>query len=420
MAVIGLGYVGLPLAVALADHGCVVGFDVDRSRVCEIQRGDDRTGELDRAVLTASRLRVSHDVRCLAGVDTFIVTVPTPVDVAKIPDLGALRRASAMIGPLLRSGSLVVYESTVYPGATEEVCLPILEETSGLRLGDFHLGYSPERINPGDTEHTLATTIKVISASSREALDRLSVLYGAVCHAGVHRAPSIKVAEAAKVIENTQRDINIALVNELSVIFERLGVSTNDVLDAAATKWNFLPFRPGLVGGHCIGVDPYYLTHKAQTVGYHPQVILAGRRVNDGMGEFVASKTLQLLAQRGKGFGARVGVLGLTFKENVPDFRNSRVPDIVEHLQRYGAQVVATDPYLDAAAAGSVAGQIAFDPQHPALQSLDAIVLAVPHREFLDPALIAGMLCGDGVLVDVKHTFGPDQPELERFVYWAL
>jgi UDP-N-acetyl-D-glucosamine/UDP-N-acetyl-D-galactosamine dehydrogenase len=419
IGVIGLGYVGLPLAAALSGPFHVVGVDTNRLRIEELLSGLDRTGELDRDQLEASNISFSSDPSSLRGLSILIVTVPTPVDAAANPDLSALRAASATVGENLSKGSIVVFESTVYPGATEEVCLPIIEKVSGLRLGvDFSLGYSPERINPGDREHTLATVTKVVAASDQEALHRISKVYESVCAAGVHQAPSIRVAEAAKVIENTQRDLNIALINELAMIFDRLDLRTKDVLAAARTKWNFLPFSPGLVGGHCIGVDPYYLTHKAQTVGYNPEVILAGRRVNDGMGKFLAQKTVKLLATQGKGHGSRIGVLGLTFKENVPDLRNSKVPDVIAELVEFGMQVLVTDAMASPQEAMHEYG-LELLPRE-ILRDLDAVVVAVPHLHYEDLGLIVKQVKPGGVFVDVKSCFNPLEVEAAGLTYWSL
>jgi UDP-N-acetyl-D-glucosamine/UDP-N-acetyl-D-galactosamine dehydrogenase len=419
IGVVGLGYVGLPLALALAEHYEVRGFDIDTRRIGELQNGVDRTLEIETDGFSNRAISFSTDPQSLASCSVIIVTVPTPVDDAHSPDLGALRSASNTVGKILGKNMVVVYESTVYPGATEEVCLPILEAVSGLKFGvDFALGYSPERINPGDAVHTISTVIKVVAASDEKSLDRICEIYGKACKAGVHRAGSIRVAEAAKVIENTQRDLNIALVNELALIFDRLGLSTSEVLAAARTKWNFLPFTPGLVGGHCIGVDPYYLTYKAESVGYHPQVILSGRRVNDHMGEFIAQKTMKLLAERGKGFGARVGVLGLTFKENVPDLRNSKVPDIINELARFGVSILVTDPLASAAEAQHEykLGMVELSD----LTDLDAVIVAVPHSSYCDPHVVAKCLKSDGLIVDVKSCLDSRHDALGGFGYWAL
>ena len=423
IVVIGLGYVGLPLAVAFArefDH--VVGFDVNELKVETLRRGMDPTGSVRDAELSASSLRVTSSKEELLGAQFYIVAVPTPVDSAHRPDLTPLIRASETVGRVMEAGAIICYESTVYPGVTEEICGPILARISGLRQGkDFKLGYSPERINPGDKVHTLETIIKVVSGEDADSRKLLADLYGAVVTAGIHVAPSIKVAEAAKVIENTQRDLNIALMNELAVIFDLVGVRTLDVLEAAGTKWNFLPFRPGLVGGHCIGVDPYYLTYKAEEMGYIPQVILAGRRINDGMGKFIAEKTIKLLCQNGNSIkGARIGVLGLTFKENVPDLRNSKVPDIVRELGAYGATVLVHDPLGEPAEAMHEYGITLF--RRDQLCDLDAVVLAVGHDCYRQDG-VAGILKdlkgGRGVLVDVKSLF-VREPLSSDVHYWCL
>ncbi|WP_135229236.1 nucleotide sugar dehydrogenase [Deinococcus fonticola] len=420
IAVIGLGYVGLPLAIALAEQFSeVLGFDIHQGRIQELQAGHDRTEEVEATRLRESSLRYSAQPDDLAGCTMFIVTVPTPVDEHNSPDLTPMIRASETVGRYLKPGDVVVYESTVYPGVTEEICGPVLERVSGLRqYHDFKLGYSPERINPGDKVHTVEKIVKVVAGQDAETLERVAHVYGAVIKAGIHRAPTIKVAEAAKVIENTQRDLNIALMNELALIFDRLGIRTLDVLEAAGTKWNFLGFRPGLVGGHCIGVDPYYLTQKAQEVGYYPQVILAGRRVNDGMGAFVAQKLVKLLiAANIPVKGARVGVLGLTFKENVPDLRNSRVPDIVAELRQFGIEPLIHDPYADSAEAQHEYGLTLTD--LPEFRQLDGLMLAVSHRIYLELPRqeLTGMLSPQGVLVDVKSALSEsDLPGR----YWSL
>ncbi|MDL2207283.1 nucleotide sugar dehydrogenase [Desulfovibrio sp. OttesenSCG-928-M16] len=424
IAVVGLGYVGLPLAVALARHFTVLGLDLASERINELQKGFDRTGEVEKSVLAASALRCTSDAAELASCRLIIVAVPTPIDAYRKPDLGPLRGASASVGAHLSKGSVVVYESTVYPGVTEEVCAPILEQASGLELGrDFALGYSPERINPGDKVHTVERIVKVVAGSDSHSLELLARVYGRIVEAGVHRAPSIKVAEAAKVIENTQRDLNIALMNELSLIFDRLGIDTLDVLEAAGTKWNFLPFKPGLVGGHCIGVDPYYLTFKAEEAGYHPEVILAGRRINDGMGTHVARKTVKLITASGRGSaGARVGLFGLTFKENVPDLRNSRVPDIKAELEEYGACVLVHDPLADKEEARREYG-IDLSPLE-AMTGLDAAIFAVAHDAYktLDPKELAERFTNpsQGVLVDLKGLFEPQTARLAVGSFWRL
>jgi UDP-N-acetyl-D-glucosamine/UDP-N-acetyl-D-galactosamine dehydrogenase len=405
IAVIGLGYVGLPVAVAFARAGApVVGFDIDRTRIDELRAGRDRTREVDAAELARPTLAYTWDPAELARADFYIVTVPTPIDAAKRPDLQALLAASETVGRALKRGDIVVYESTVYPGAIEEDCAPVLERVSGLKSRrDFALGYSPERINPGDRTHRFETITKVVSAQDERTLDIVAAVYGSAVSAGLHRAPSIKVAEAAKVIENTQRDLNIAFMNELSAICHALGIDTGDVLAAARTKWNFLPFHPGLVGGHCIGVDPYYITDRAERAGYAPQVILAGRQINDGVGRRVARECVRMLMQRGGGTPA-VTVLGLTFKENVPDTRNSRVVDIVRELASFGIAAQVHDPLA-----------LADEAQHeygirlvemPSLGRADAVILAVAHDDYVRGgwAMIEKLLKpGGGVVLDVKN-----------------
>ena len=421
IAVIGLGYVGLPVAVALAKaFPGTVGFDISKRRIDTLQNGEDWTGEIDTETLQSCGLRVSGNPDDLAGASFFIVTVPTPIDRERRPDLSPLEGACSFVGPALRKGAIVVFESTVYPGVTEDFCGPLLEKYSGLVCGrDFSLGYSPERINPGDKQHRLETITKIVSADSAETLERVKAVYGAVVKAGLHVAPSIKVAEAAKVLENTQRDINIALMNELAIILDRMGVRTRDVLEAAGTKWNFLKFAPGLVGGHCIGVDPYYLTSCAEALGYHPQVILAGRRLNDDMGRFVASKLIKLLVQAKKPVsGARVGVLGLTFKEDVPDLRNSKVPDIIAELKEFGITPIIHDPMADAHAAQEEYG-LTMSPLE-SFVDLDAVVLAVGHSSYVKalPCMMA-MLAPGGIFADVKSIFGPGKMP-PRVTYWSL
>jgi UDP-N-acetyl-D-galactosamine dehydrogenase len=406
IAIIGLGYVGLPLAVAFGRRFPTVGFDIDQARVAELNDGRDHTLEVSSDELRAARqLRCSHDPAALQGCNVFIVTVPTPIDDYKRPDLRPLESASRTVGRAIAPGGVAIYESTVYPGATEEVCVPIIERESGLRYQhDFHAGYSPERINPGDKLHRLETITKVTSGSSPDAARFVDELYGQIVSAGTHRASSIRVAEAAKVIENTQRDVNIALINELALIFERMGIDTHEVLEAAGTKWNFLPFRPGLVGGHCIGVDPYYLTHKAQQIGYHPEVILAGRRINDSMGSHVAQRVVKLMAQRDiPTANARVLILGLAFKENCPDLRNTRVVDILAELRSYHIGVDVHDPWVDAAQARHEYGidLVAAPPQG----RYDAVVIAVGHREFVAMGADGVRAFGKpgAVLFDVKR-----------------
>nr|WP_305068945.1 nucleotide sugar dehydrogenase [Luteimonas sp. XNQY3] len=411
IAVIGLGYVGLPLAVAFGRRHATLGFDIDRTRVAGLQRGDDHTRELSRDELhAATHLRYSAEAADLAGCNVHIVTVPTPVDAYKRPDLSALEASSHAVGAALQRGGVVIYESTVYPGATEEICVPILEAASGLRYrDDFHVGYSPERINPGDKQHRLENTLKVTAGSSDAAAAFVDALYRDIVQAGTHRVSSIRVAEAAKVIENTQRDVNIALVNELALIFDRLGIDTHEVLEAAGTKWNFLPFRPGLVGGHCIGVDPYYLTHKAQEIGYHPEVILAGRRINDSMGLHVAQRVVKLMQQRGiQTAGARVLVLGLAFKENCPDLRNTRVIDVVHELQSYSIDVDVHDPWVATAYAQHEYGLTPIDT--PQAGAYDAIILAVAHTQFRELGAQGLRAFGKpgAVLFDVKAVLPAD------------
>jgi len=386
IAIIGLGYVGLPLAVEFGKIRPVIGFDINAKRVAELQGGQDHTLECSLQELAeAKHLSFSCNTQDLQQVQIFIVTVPTPVDQANRPDMTPLVKASETVGKMLKTGDIVIYESTVYPGATEEVCVPVLEKFSGLEFNqDFFCGYSPERINPGDKEHRLSTIKKVTSGSTPEVAETVDQLYQQIICAGTHKASSIKVAEAAKVIENTQRDVNIALMNELSLIFHKLNIDTLEVLQAAGTKWNFLPFRPGLVGGHCIGVDPYYLTHKAQEVGYHPEVILAGRRINDGMASYVADETVKLMLRKGLPvLGSKVLVLGLTFKENCPDLRNTKVVDIVKALQGYNTEVDVYDPWVDVNEAKYEYG-LACLPRAPVKGEYAAIILAVGHHQFLD------------------------------------
>jgi UDP-N-acetyl-D-galactosamine dehydrogenase len=423
IAVVGLGYVGLPIAVAFGKRQRVIGFDINQAKIAELQKGLDRTGEVSDADLKTTDVQYTFQPSDLKAADFIIVAVPTPINEALQPDLTALRKSSELIGANLSPGSIVVFESTVYPGATEEVCQPILEQASGMKCGvDFTLGYSPERINPGDKEHTLETIIKVVSAQDAESLDIVADTYALVVKAGIHRASSIKVAEAAKVIENTQRDLNIALMNELSLIFHRLGIDTKSVLEAAGTKWNFLKFSPGLVGGHCIGVDPYYLTSKAESVGYHPQVILAGRRINNGMGKFVAEQTMKRLSELARPANdLKVAVLGLTFKENVPDLRNSRVPDIIHELREYGVQVLVHDPIARAEEAVEEYG--IHLSEWGDLKDIDGIIVAVAHRRYAEMGLqkLLGPLRSqrEGVVIDVKCLL--DQAKLPKTLkYWRL
>ena len=405
IAVIGLGYVGLPLAVAFGEKRAVVGFDINQKRIDELNAGKDVTREVSSDELAAaSGLSFSTSADDLAQCQVFIVTVPTPIDEFKRPDLTPLIKASETVGRVLKPGDIVVYESTVYPGATEEVCVPVLERVSGLRFNqDFYAGYSPERINPGDKEHRITTIMKVTSGSTPAVADEVDALYADIITAGTHKASSIKVAEAAKVIENTQRDLNIALMNELAMIFARLGIDTHEVLAAAGTKWNFMPFKPGLVGGHCIGVDPYYLTHKAQAVGYHPEIILAGRRMNDGMGAYVASGLVKSMIKAGHTVAnARVLVMGFAFKENCPDLRNTRVIDVVKELKEFGCQVDITDCWADSAQAEHEYG-ISLTEQ-PEQGEYDGVIVAVPHREYavMSAGDLRGYLKEGGVLYDLK------------------
>ncbi|PNU18690.1 nucleotide sugar dehydrogenase [Geothermobacter hydrogeniphilus] len=426
LAVVGLGYVGLPLAAAFGRKVEVIGFDIDARKLEQLRGGFDATGELSAEQLAATDIDYTSDPVRLQEAQFLIVTVPTPIDGNKKPDLSPVEAASRTIGANLAPGSIVVFESTVYPGVTEEVAVPILEEASGLTCGvDFKVGYSPERINPGDKVHTVDKIIKVVSGQDAETLETVAEVYQLVVTAGVHRAPSIKVAEAAKVIENTQRDLNIALMNELALIFGRLGIPTREVLAAAGTKWNFLPFTPGLVGGHCIGVDPYYLTYKAEAIGYHPQVILAGRRINDDMGKHVAEQTVKQLIQADRAVkGARTLVLGLTFKENCPDIRNTRVVDIIAELKEYGIEVRVHDPLAEPDEARREYGIELVDIDSGGdSPSFDAIVWAVAHDAFADltPARLR-TLCGDrpGVLMDVKGARNRAEVEAAGLRYWSL
>lgn len=409
IAIIGLGYVGLPLAAEFGKQRPVIGFDINAERIAELKSGHDRTRELtEKELAAASHLTFSNDLDVLRQATTFIVTVPTPVDSSNRPDLTPLVKASETVGKVLKKGDIVIYESTVYPGATEEECVPVLERVSGLKYNtDFFCGYSPERIVPGDKVNTLTTIMKITSGSTPETADTVDALYASIVKAGTHKASSIRVAEAAKVIENTQRDLNIALMNELSVLFERLGIDTLEVLEAAGTKWNFLPFRPGLVGGHCIGVDPYYLTHKAEQVGYHPQVILAGRRINDNMARYVARNVIRLMLANGQDVPrCRIGVLGVTFKENCPDIRNSKVVDLIRELEEWGANVVVADPWADTAELnheyGLSLGVVSVE------EPVDALIVAVGHNEYrsLSPIELKALTRSEKpVFADVKSLF---------------
>ncbi len=415
IAIIGLGYVGLPLAVEFGKHRKTIGFDINGPRIVELKSGHDRTREVEPAELAeATKLTYTADLADIRSAQIYIVTVPTPIDAHKRPDLTPLIKASETVGQVLKKDDIVIYESTVYPGATEEDCVPVLERVSGLTYNaDFYCGYSPERINPGDKLHRLTTITKVTAGSTPEAADAVDTLYASIVTAGTHKAESIRVAEAAKVIENTQRDLNIALVNELAMIFNKMGIDTEAVLKAAGTKWNFLPFRPGLVGGHCIGVDPYYLTHKAEAIGYHPQVILAGRRINDGMGAYVASEMVKAMIQKGIAVkGARILVMGLTFKENCPDLRNTRVVDIVSELQEYGITVDVHDPWVDEDEAMEEYG-IALT-AIPGARVYDGVILAVAHESFQERGadVLRGLARESHVFCDLKSVFGADESDL--------
>ncbi len=421
IAVCGLGYVGLPVAVAFSRRFDVVGFDVDKRRITSLKQGEDWTGEIERDALLASPMQFTDQVSELEGCDFFVVAVPTPVDEKNNPDFSLLVRACRSIGPVLRPGSIVVFESTVHPGATEEICGPELEKVSGLRCGvDFKLGYSPERINPGDREHPLEKIVKIVSGQDAESLEIIAGVYEQIIDAGVHRASSIKVAEAAKVLENTQRDINIALMNEMSKICDLVGIRTAEVLEAAGTTWNFLKFTPGLVGGHCIGVDPYYLTSKAQELGYHPEVILSGRRINDGMASHVASRVVQTLARNGRlNAATRVGILGMTFKENVPDIRNSKVVDLYRALGDYGITPVACDPMVDVEQMRHEYGISLVERDQ--FRDLDVLILAVPHRETMASFWeeLPQLVKADGLVCDLKSVL--DSRRLPSgLLYWTL
>lgn len=423
IAVIGLGYVGLPLAVEFGKLYKTIGFDLSREKIDSYRLHVDPTGEVTtdelRKAMRQGGLEPTDSPEHLASADFLVVAVPTPVDEAHSPDFDPLINASMMVGKYMKRGSTVIYESTVYPGATEEICVPLLEQNSNMKWkSDFNVAYSPERINPGDRIHSLSKILKIVSGDAPETLERVALLYQSIISAGVHRASSIKVAEAAKVIENTQRDLNIALMNELAIIFDRIGINTNEVLEAAGTKWNFLKFRPGLVGGHCIGVDPYYLTYKAEMLGYHPQVILAGRRINDGMGKFIAEKTIKRMIQRGCNIkGARVIVMGVTFKEDCPDLRNSKVVDVIRELESFGCVVSVHDPIADQSAAVMEYGlSLASWDQLP--ENVEAIVIAVAHRKYRETPfqeLLANLMPG-GTVVDVKGV----GKELKNIDYWSL
>lgn len=422
ISVIGLGYVGLPVAVAFGNHHQVIGFDINQTRINELKENIDRTLEVTTEELEKSEILFTSSTEELSQADFHIIAVPTPINDANQPDLSPLIGASKSVGAALKEGDIVVYESTVYPGATEEDCVPVLEEISGLKCGvDFFVGYSPERINPGDKEHTFTKIKKVVSGQTPEILEIVADVYASVVTAGVHKAPTIKVAEAAKVIENTQRDLNIALMNELAVIFERMGIDTIDVLEAAGTKWNFLPFRPGLVGGHCIGVDPYYLTHKAQKLGYHPEVISAGRRINDSMPVHVVEQAVKRMIQVGSPVkGSRVAILGLTFKEDCPDLRNSKVGDVVEEFKSYGVELLVHDPMADNDEAKKYYNVDLCKWEN--LNNLDAIVLCVGHKEYksLSVADYKKMLNENSVFMDVKACCPVDEFKQAGINFWRL
>ena len=430
VAIVGLGYVGLPLAVAFGRVRPTIGLDLNEDELNHYRAGNDPSGEVGSPQLAeAVHLDFTSDAARLADASIIVVVVPTPIDTARRPDLSPLEGACRAVGAHMRPGATVIFESTVYPGCTEEICVPLLESVSGMTWsgrdggqgGGFHVGYSPERINPGDKEHRLETITKVVSGDTAETLEKIALLYGGIIHAGVHRAASIKVAEAAKVIENTQRDLNIALMNELALIFDRLGIDTLDVLEAAGTKWNFLPFRPGLVGGHCIGVDPYYLTYRAEASGYHPEVILAGRQTNDNMGKFIAEQTVKHLSRSGHNISsARIALLGLTFKENCPDLRNSRVVDILTELDEYGCQILVHDPLADPVDAKQEYGV--------ELHSLDemkdcqAVILAVPHAQYLAlaPEDLGAMMSEDAILIDIKSVIDREGLAAQNLSVWRL
>lgn len=431
VAIVGLGYVGLPLAVAFGRLRRTIGLDLNEEKLTHYRAGNDPSGEVEpEQFVQAKHLEFTSDASALSEAGIIIVVVPTPIDLARRPDLSPLEGACRAVGTYLRPGAIVIFESTVYPGCTEEVCVPLLEQTSGLPWsgrdaggvdGGFYVGYSPERINPGDKEHRLETITKVVSGDTPRTLDTVAALYGEVVKAGTHRAASIKVAEAAKVIENTQRDLNIALMNELALIFNRLDIDTLDVLEAAGTKWNFLPFRPGLVGGHCIGVDPYYLTYKAEAVGHHPQVILAGRQTNDNMGKFVAEQTVKRLTRAGHRVSeARVAVLGLTFKENCPDLRNSRVIDIIEELREYSCTVLVHDPLAEPKEALAEYGIELCDRQD--LRDCQAVILAVPHAQYLKlgPEDFGAMMDDKGTLIDIKSVLDRSELKKAKLQFWRL
>ena len=423
IAVVGLGYVGLPLVMHLSRHFNVVGYDLKPERINELKSGCDRSLEVNKQALKEARICFTNNPEDISLCRLIIVAVPTPIDGHRIPDLKPVRSALITAGKYMVKGSCVVLESTVYPGVTEEVCIPILERESGFKHGiDFTVGYSPERINPGDKIHTIDKIVKIVSGSDHDTCLLLSNVYGKIISAGIHLASSIKVAEAAKVIENTQRDLNIALMNELAMIFHKMDIDTQEVIEAAGTKWNFLPFKPGLVGGHCIGVDPYYLTFKAESLGYHPEMILAGRRINDGMGKYVAEQAVKILAKSGKRvYGAKVAVLGITFKEDVPDLRNTKAIDIINELREYGIEVLVNDPLADAKEAKSYYGLELLDLE--SLSGVDASILSVVHQSYKEFGLsnVAG-LCSDGVpiVIDIKGAFSRAEAKEKNIIYWRL
>lgn len=423
VAIVGLGYVGLPLAVEFGKKYRTIGYDLSESKIANYKNYCDPTGEVNTAELkAATKLTVSTNAKAIGEADVIIIAVPTPVDEAHIPDFSPLVGSSTTVGKHMKKGAIVVYESTVYPGATEEVCIPLLEQHSGMKWKqDFHVGYSPERVNPGDRERTITRIVKVVSGDDQSTLNTVGDLYESVITAGVHRATSIKVAEAAKVIENTQRDLNIALMNELAIIFDKLGIDTLEVLQAAGTKWNFLPFRPGLVGGHCIGVDPYYLTHKAEMLGYHPQVILAGRRINDSMAAYVAQQTVKHMISAGSNIkSAKVIVLGLTFKENCPDLRNSKVADLVQELTEYGCEMIIHDPIAEPEEAAREY-DITLTPWEQ-LPEADALIAAVSHRQYLDMPVseLLAKLKPNGVFIDIKAAYPDVQSHQGQVCLWRL
>ena len=423
IAVVGLGYVGLPLAVNLAKYYNVIGYDLKKQRIDELKSGHDSTMEISDDELKNSNLCFTYNEADLSSCNLIIVAVPTPIDEYRIPDLTPLKIASSIVGKQMTKGVCVVFESTVYPGVTEEVCVPIMENKSKLKYKqDFTCGYSPERINPGDKVHSIDKVVKIVSGSDSETLEFLSNIYGQIVKAGIHKVSSIKVAEAAKVIENTQRDLNIALMNELAMIFDKLGIDTNEVLEAAGTKWNFLPFKPGLVGGHCIGVDPYYLTFKAESLGYHPEMILAGRRINDNMGKYIAEKTVKLILKTGKSVkDSKVAILGLTFKEDVPDLRNTRVIDIIDELKDYGISVIVNDPYADHNEAYQYYGIKLHEIEN--IKNVNAVIISVKHKQYINLG-ISGIIklfnSNQPVLIDVKSIFNHETAKKNNIKYWRL